>query len=466
MSDPVRLRVSSPLNRRLLCRLVFSNQTGFHALLGLLCLMSPSLRAQGASPSASKSLEDCFAAAVQLSETLYLQVEAINQAQEKWKQAIAAILPTVVGSGNFLFQPAIHNSLGTSLYPTFQPLGKITATQNLFQGFREYAGLRMTRDTLNQQRQLKWNAIITLYLQVAQSYYSILSTEADLRDLEVEIRMYDQRIKELKQFFAIGRSRDADVMTAQSQRESYAAMAQVDQRTIRVARETLHYLTGFAREIDLKDTELAPASLPTLKKYLQELERRPDVEGALSALKAAEENERVAFGAHLPSISVLGDYYLFRYGALQDVRWDAQINISVPIFAGGGTQSAVRVAQSQKAQAELTLRQTRRQAEQTVGTYYQTLDSDHKLVRKYTQVTNLFRRTYLAQKRDYQRGLVNNTDVLLALASYQDSQRNLDQSVVAVQLDYVNLEAAVAHRPRAYLDDHLESKPAAPPPRP
>jgi outer membrane protein len=396
------------------------------------------------SESSPKNLSECFDAALRQSELISNQVELIYQAEERYKQAFGALLPNLTGTANYLVQPTST----TSLFPTNQPLVKVTATQPLFQGFKEFAAIRQNKSLAEAQKYSKWHATILLYSEVSQNFYSLLSLERDQKNVLEVLNLYDQRISELSHFVNLGRSRESEILTAKTQKEIYQAQAEQIQMQLSILRETFHFLTGLSQKTLLQDDETLPVKIPSRDTYVAELSNRPDVKSAEATVRGAEANVTLAFGNHLPSVNVIGNYYFLRYGPQQNVDWDLQIGLVLPIFSGGITQSNVRIAESQKDQSSYTLSRIKRLAEQEIQSQYENLAGDLKLVDAYTRVTTLAERTYKVQVQDYKNGLVNNIDVLQALTSFQENRRNLDRSRFSVKLDYAKIEASVAHRPK------------------
>jgi outer membrane protein len=399
---------------------------------------------EAANPTA-KTLEDCFRAAISQSELIGIQTQLIEQAEEKYRQVIGGVLPNISGTASYLVQP----SSGTTIYPTSQPLVRLTANQPLFQGLREYAAFRQAKNTIAAQSESKWQATIQLYQDTATNFYSLLALEKDLKNVQGQLKLYDQRISELNAFVSIGRSRQSEILTAKTQREIFEAQAEQIQIQIRVLREAFQFLTGLSKETPLEDIETLPDQISPLDTYLAQVERRPDIKGAKENIKVAEENIKIAWGNHLPNVNLIGDYYPVRYGALKTVNWDAQIVLALPIFTGGVVQSQVRAAESQKNQNMLTLSRIERLAKQEISSNHDTLLGDLKLVTAYQKITDIAEKTYKTQLQDYKHGLVNNIDVLQALTSFQDNKRNLDRSRFSVKLDYAKIEASVAHRPKS-----------------
>ncbi len=392
----------------------------------------------------SKTLNDCFELALRRSEIIATQSELIFQAENRYKQAIGSILPNLSATGSQLVQESTSNSI----FPTTQPLIKLTATQPLFQGFKEFAGIKQTKDQIESQDQAKQLATIQLYQDTAQSFYTLLSLDQELEHISEQIQLYEKRIQELNQFVKIGRSRRSEVLTVQTQKENLLAQQELTQQQRNVAFEVLHFLTGLDSKTTFSDNEPIPPKFPSLSSYLSEMNHRPDIKSAQANVSAAEQGIRIAESGHYPSVNLLGNYYFLRAGLLQSVHWDTQITLTFPIFSGGIVQSGVRIAESQKATSDLALSRTQRLAEQEISTLHHNLEGDQRQVEAYTRTKKLAETNYASQVQDYKHGLVNNIDVLLALTAYKESERALDRSVFNVKLDYAKLEAAVTHRPK------------------
>jgi outer membrane protein len=397
-----------------------------------------------ADPIEQKTLEECFTAAIHQSETVATQSQLIVQAQEKYRQTIGGLFPNISGTATYLVQP----SSSTNFFPTSQPLARITAVQPLFQGFREFAALRQNKDLIQAQSHAKWQASVQLYQDVSQNFYTLLSLERDLKNVQEELDLYQKRIVELQQFVNLGRSRQSEILTAQTQKESFQAQVEEIQIQINAQREIFHFLTGMNRNTKLVDQDQAPEKIPSLDSYLVEIKNRPDVRFAEANFKAAEEGISFARGAHFPTLNLVGNYYLVRFGPQKEVNWDAQLALSLPIFSGGSIQSEVRAAESRKDQSALALSRAKRLAEQEVSTFYHSLSGNRTLIETYRKITELAERNYKTQLTDYKHGLVTNLDVLLALTSFEENQRSLDRARFLVKMDYARIEAAVAHRPK------------------
>jgi outer membrane protein len=391
------------------------------------------------------TLDDYFAAALKRSETIATQVELIHQAEERYQQARAALQPTVNGVGSYTWLD--RGATDTRANPTRQPQARLTATQPLFRGFRDFAAVRQGRALVDAQGEDYRNARTQLFRDVTQNFYDVLTLEQDLKNLDEQIRQNLQREKELQDRVRIGRSRIGEVLTVQSTISTLRAQVEQQQAQLSAAREAFAFLSGLPADTPLRDTEALPEQPAALDDYLARLDLRPDVNAAQRRLTAAQENVSVARGAHLPSLDLNANRYLERSGSLENVEWDVQLALTVPLYAGGSLQSQVREALSQSTQAELGVSQTRRQAEQEIRSIHQSVALDRAQLDALDKATEAARKNYEAQLRDYRLGLVTNLDVLQALTAFQENKRSLDRARYSAKLNYLRLEAAAVRRP-------------------
>jgi len=419
------------------------------ALMGMLVTTANSTYAAEA-----LTLDEYFAAALKRSEVVATQGELIRQAEERNKQANSALLPTVSGIASYSRRDPVPAVDPSSSAPTDRSsLAKLTATQPLFRGFREFAALRQTKALLGAQNQDYRNARTQLFKDVVQNFYIVLSIEQDLKNYSEEINQNIDREKELNGRVRIGRSRISEVLSVQSTISTLHAQVEQLRSQLGTAREAFAFLSGLAPTTLLRDTEDLPVNLEPLDEYLARLEMRPDVKASQQRLTAAQENTTVARGANLPSLDLNANRYLDRTGYLRDATnlrdstWDVEVALTVPIYAGGLLQSKVREAVSQRTQAELNASQVSREAEQEIRSVYQIVEFDRSQLDALEKATESARKNYEAQRRDYRLGLVTNLDVLQALTVFQQNQRALDRARYTAKLDYLILEAAVVRRP-------------------
>ena len=393
------------------------------------------------------SLSDCFKAALKRSEVLATQQELVIQAEETYRRAWGAILPSVSGYYSYSRRnaPGLTDSGNTDSSAGQQTL-KIIAGQPLFRGFRNFAALSAAKSSITAQELAGQWAGTQLYRDVAQAYYTRLAVEKDLKVLDNELDLYSKRIKELQDRINIGRSRVTELLTVQSAQAILKAQREQISGQLYVANEVLTFLTGLDQDINLNDMDEVPAQLGSLSSYQSKISARPDIMAALKNVEAFKSQVSVAKGAHLPSVDLFGNYYADRPDLTRNGDWDVGIAVTLPIFMGGIISSNVKTAQSQQRQSELQLSRVQRLAMEEIRSLYHNLKADLSQLTALQEAFNLAEKNYKANVRDYERNLVTNLDVLQALTAYQDTQRSLEKIRYLTKIDFNQLEAASALR--------------------
>jgi outer membrane protein len=386
------------------------------------------------------SLKACLDAAVKKNETVADQSELIEQAGEKQSQALAAILPTLSATGSYLVQETPQDAAASSIFPSTQPSIKLTLTQPIFRGLREWSGLRQTNRLKEAQDFQKKAVVRDLSIDVASGYFDILSIEQDKKNLKTQLALFEKRIHELNERIKIGRSRLTEVLTVKANLNTIKSQLKQLKGQLIAARESFTFLTGIDSHTTLDEVDLELAPIAPLQTYLKKMEDRPDLKSADLAYKAAQDATSIARGAHFPSIDLNGNYYFIRFGGQQNVHWDVQAVLTVPLFNGGGIQSKVRETYSQEQQKYLALKRVQRKAEQDVKVFYETLIANKALVEELETSRELFEQNYQNQEKEYRLGLVSNLDVMQSMQSFQEAQRSYDKARFLVKLDQIKLE--------------------------
>jgi outer membrane protein len=395
--------------------------------------------------AAGKTLMDCFQAALKRSDTVGADQELVVQAEEKYKQAVSAVLPNISGSGQYFWQ---QNPNVGNFSPPNQPLVKLTMTQPLFQGFKEFAGLRQGRYGVDSAVQAKVAAGLTLFQSLTSTFYMIVQLETDLDNLATELDFYQQRIVELNQRIAIGRSQVSDRLTVESSMATIEATRDADLGQLKAAREMFRFYTGFDSGEKIIDTEPLPSALDSMDTYVAKVEERPDVKSAKRNVDVAHESIAIAASQHYPQVSFTGDYYFLRYGLQQNVSWDAMLMLTLPIFEGGLVQSQVSQARSVENQNDYQLGLTRKTADQQIRSFYVTVIYDMVQVKSLTKATQAAEKSFRELTRQYRLGLATNLDVLTALTTFQENQRSLDKMKLQAKNDFLQLESSAVKRPK------------------
>jgi len=390
------------------------------------------------------SLSEAFQQAAKLTEPLPIQEQSIRQAEEKISQVRGSVFPSLTLLGSYQKQDNSDVGGVNAFTRPDQQSVRLALVQPLFRGLREFAEWRSAEDQLNAQKQLGEQARLNLFAQVSEAYYGVLQAEKDLTNLKTLLELTEQRVRELQGRVKIGRSRRGELLTSQAQVATLGAQIESALSQVEQARETFTALTALPSDVNFQEgPEALPAALEPLDSFVLKVDKRPDIAAQRSLEQAAEEKIDSAWGAHLPSLDLTGNYYFKRTGILENVKWDVSLNLSIPIFQGGVINSQVREASELHKQQSLRLSQLRRNAVREIRTLHVSLTRSLSQYRALKTALSTAEQNYKEQHHDYQFGLVTNLDVIQALNTFQETKRQLDRLYYDAKQTECTLLAAV-----------------------
>jgi outer membrane protein len=412
-----------------------------------LCIPALSLGVQPASPGVATSssgvtLAECYQGAKAVSETLGISDELIRLAQEQYRTQLGAVLPRFDWIKQQFYQDKGGASGGGGTPLRVQPLSYFQLIQPIFAGLRDWTAIHIAESFQNQSRFNRMQADLDLLTSVAAAFYNAVALTDTLEALQETRRLTADRINELNRRVAIGRSRESEVLSAQTQLATIDAQIEDARRSIAVARQLLYFLTKVPTDVPLLDTRPDPTPFP-LEEALVRSEKRPDLLSTEEALRQAQLGVRLAKGAHWPILGFMGKYYTERVGSLSEVRWDANFLLDVPIYSGGGTQAQVRAARSQEIIARLSLARLQRDIERQVRSADEELSYSVTQTQAYKKALELAQKNYEAQGWEYRLGLINNLEVLQVLTDMQNVRQQWVLARASAKLNEVRLRIAM-----------------------
>jgi len=390
-----------------------------------------------------RSLQECYVAALATSEALKRRADDVVVAEARYQKALAAIYPQLSlalsqryrnsssfgqvsrggassavdgGDPNTTFR---SGSLGKNQFE-----GVFTISQPIFNGFRDlYAAraLAATKDAavldLTRERELLYSAVADLFFQVGMY-------QADRGVLQRTVQVLEQRIAELQNFVKLGKSRESEILAAQSDLEAArVAHAQVD-GLLDETRELLSFLIGVpANELRIAPTGSTPPLAP-MTEYLTRSTARSDLTAVRRRHDAALLERTVRARASWPALRAEGNGY-----AVEDPDrnrdWDVLLRLDVPLYTAGRIDADVAEADAVARQYALVASERSREIERDVRRAYAKVTSARRERVQATRLRDTATRNLTVQRKDYSDGVVTNLEVLSAIRRVQDAERQL-----------------------------------------
>ena len=320
-------------------------------------------------------------------------------------------------------------------------------TQSLYN--REfYVQLRQAKNGVAQAQAVLDNAKQNLILQVSQQYFGILAAQDNLRFATSEKHAIERQREQAERRFEVGLVPITDVKEAQSSYDRAVAREIDAQIALELAIDALAVIT------QQRMTDLKP-----LSDRAELLRPEPDnVEDWIStalnrnlALLISEYDTRLARqqiqlnqARHLPTLDIVGAYNDTDSGGLSGSRKteDSSIGLqlNLPVFAGGRTYYRSRQSRFQYQAALEAHERIRRQTTRDTRAAYHNVVAGISRVNAFSKAVESARAASRATQAGFEVGTRTSVDVLLALRSVFEAQRDYARSRYDYLLDTLRLK--------------------------
>jgi outer membrane protein len=409
-------------------------------------------------------------------------------AREARPQAWSAVLPQLNGSAgvtrdhNAGVQDQIEELTPTpanpsGLYVIPYPYAADTTTKqwalNLRQNVFSWSNWMAVKAASKEIAQAEANyqaAEQQLILRVAQAYFNVLAAvdglDANQASLEAIARQLDQANKR----FEVGLIAITDVEDAKAARDTAAAAVIAAKRTLATSEDQLEEITGQkydrlakpGRDMPLKSPEPADES-----RWVDiSLEQNLSLISSRLAADIARDNVRVAIGGHLPTLDLVAGRSFQQQNVdeviaglpFSDVNShfnDRQIGVqlTVPLFAGGYTQSKVRQSQYLWIAAKEAVVQSSRATERQARDAYLGVIAGIARVQALRQALESNETALRATEAGYDVGTRTSVDVLTARKNLVQAQTDYSGSRYDYIVSVLQLRLAAGNLDRAQLDE-------------
>ncbi|TXH02819.1 MAG: type I secretion protein TolC [Nevskiaceae bacterium] len=377
-----------------------------------------------------------------------------DAAIEAKPQARAAFLPQI--SAGYArgrnYQNTSYNNVtefGPPRHDVFTSDGlQVTLNQTLFD-WQAFEKLRQSDDQVALAAAAYNSAQQGLVLRVAQAYFNVLSAADSLRSSQAENAALERQLDLAKKRFEVGLAAITDVQDAQARYDLVLATRIQAQQALDNAKEALAVITGTsaAQLTTLQDDFPLPSPDPSNIDQWVSNAKKGNFD-LLTAQLQADISKRgidVAWARHLPTVGLLGQYSDGEQGGLlaaQQTTRQIQLQVSVPIFSGGATQSGVRQAKATYRQYLAQLENQTRLTEQQTRSAYLGVLAGGALVKARKQAVLSNTTALDASETGLQVGTRTQVDVLNAEQLLYTAQRDYYKSRYDYLYAVLQLKAA------------------------
>lgn len=276
---------------------------------------------------------------------------------------------------------------------------------------------------------------ITLSAEVAEAWFDLVSTHAQLKLLTEQLETNKVYLELIELRFQKGLASSLDIFQQRQQLVSTQAQVTQLEGSKRLLAYRLAILVGKPpQSLSMNPGDAVPdlpGSVPGIGIPADLLERRPDVRAARRRVEAADHRVAVAVADRLPALRLsgstglnaptLGDF-------LTSPVWTLIASVAAPLFDGGRRKAEV---QRNKAVVEERLMQYGQTLLQAMVEVESALANENRqlaYIEDLKQLVDLSTSTLEQARRRYQSGLIDYLPVLAALQSRQRAELSLLQA--------------------------------------
>src|SRR6266403_5486407 len=308
-----------------------------------------------------------------------------------------------------------------------------------------------------------------LILRASQAYFAVLAAVDNLDAQQASLEAIARQLDQANKRFEVGLIAITDVEEAKAARDTAAAAVIAAKRTLATSEDQLQEITAEkypqlakpGADMPLKSPEPADES-----RWVNiSLEQNLSLISSRLGAEIARDNVRVAVGGHLPTLDLVAGRSYQRQGVNENFAgerfgYDSYFNdrqiglqLTVPIFSGGFTQSKVRQTQYLWIAAKEAVVQCSRATERQARDAYLGVISGIARVQALRQALESSRTALKATEAGYEVGTRTAVDVLNSRKTLVQAQTDYSGSRYDYIVSVLQLRLAAGNLDRAQLTD-------------
>lgn len=385
--------------------------------------------------------------AAQGQDAVFASARAAQQAgQEKLTQGRSLLMPSVNLTANTTYNdvtsPILNKKYNSHGYG-------VSVVQPLFreQSWATYQQADLQVAISEAQFKLAEQDVI---LRSAQTYFDVLIAQDTVQLTNAQKTAISQQLEQAKRNFEVGTATITDTHEAQARYDLVVAQEIAAANNLEIKKRTLQQLVNAdIKELDTlgEGFKLESPNPADVQKWVADAQQSNfQIVMAQAAEAIAEQEVSKNRGGHLPTLDAVGSYSKstgcsFSCGDTKSTSVGLQLNM--PLFAGGATQSKWREAEANHDKAKQDLENARRNVELQTRQAYLGVVSGIAQVQALQQALKSSESLLQASKLGQEVGVRTSLDVLNAQQQMYSTRRDLYQAEYNYLISHLRLKAAV-----------------------
>jgi outer membrane protein len=410
-----------------------------------------------AGPAAGEDLMQIYREA-QRSDPGIAAAKALWEAtQEKVPQARAGLLPNVTASGSASlnnYDATIKGDPQVDINRNFSQYNAIVSASQPLYRYQNWVLLDQAKQQVTQADYVLGVAQQDLIIRVAVTYFDILLAEFNIELAESQKKAVDEQLAQAKRNFEVGVATITDTNEAQAKYDAIVAQEITVRQEYNNRVTALRAIIGrMPKELKKLGGGLQPAlPQPGASDYWVDkaLKENLNVRIADANFEVAKLEVDRARGGHYPTLDLVGSYNAQGSNAAvtsstaSDQRTATlSLQLNVPIYQGGFTDSRVREAIALQEKFRQDLETARRTALFQAQTGFSGVTSAVASVKAFEQAVVSAQSALASNILGQEVGIRTNLDVLNVQQNVYSTRRDLAQAYFAYIIGVLRLKTAV-----------------------
>jgi len=322
-----------------------------------------------------RTLAEALAQTYSTQPALLAERAKLRATDENVPQALAGWRPTVVMSGTAGTGDGLSRSLSYVSHQWVNSQAKrtyatatATFTQSLYTGGKVQANVNRSKNQVMAERATLIAQEQTSLLAAVTAYVGVIQTRELLELQRNNVSVLAKQLQATNDRYRVGEITRTDVAQAEAALAGAQAQMETAAGNLAVARGTFQQVVGVLPPDDMREPQ--PLALPVKsEKEAAALAsaNNPTVIAALFNEAAAKDAVDVAIATLMPQLGIQGQAFQQQNAGVQGTAvngYQIGLQLSVPIYQGGGEYAAVRAARQSQQQAQRQVDDAKRTAVQ------------------------------------------------------------------------------------------------------
>ena len=419
-------------------------------LIGVMLLSTIQLSAQK-----KWSLQDCIDYALENNITLKKSQLQKKSATEELKGAKAALLPTLSASTNqsLGYQPwkdtgmsyVTNGTVNTKVDKTsYNGSYSLSGQWTVWNGNRNINTIRLDEISEQQAELSAQETANSIQERIAQLYAQILYLDENVKVNEQMLETSLKNEERGREMVEVGKMSKADLAQLSAQR------ANDEYSIVEVQSQLLNYKLQLKQLLEITDEtpfdvavpeisdERILAEIPSLQSvYEAALLSRPEIERSQLAVRSSDVSLNIAKAGWMPNVNLTGGVSTST-NSLSGTSWGSQfksnvntqlgVGVSVPVYDGRSTKTAVNKAKIQQLQAQLDLQDQQKTLYTDIQQYWLNAMTNQQKYKAATSSVESAKQSYDLLSEQFRLGLKNIVELMTGKDNLLSAQQNQLQS--------------------------------------